>query len=94
MFEDAGGIAVQRKSKSGKASVHSIERQRLIADIRKAEQELSFAEWRFQHALGDDHVDYAIFCLEAAEKKLGMLLRQAKWHWSEPLVPEGSEITG
>ncbi|RED54991.1 DUF2508 family protein [Cohnella lupini] len=85
---------MQRKSKSGLASVHTIERQRLIADIRKAEQEWNLAEWRFHHALGEDHVDYAIYCLEAAEKKLGMLLRQAKWQWSNPGPIQGGEVTG
>ncbi len=85
---------MQRKSKSGMASVHTIERQRLIADIRHAEQEWNLAEWRFHHALGEDHVDYAIYCLEAAEKKLGMLLRQAKLQWSHLSALEGSEITG
>ncbi|BBI31088.1 DUF2508 family protein [Cohnella abietis] len=63
-------------------SVESLESQRLIEDVRRAEQEWSLAEWRFHHALGEDQVDYTIYCLEAAEKKLSMLLRQAKWHWS------------
>jgi len=64
------------------ATAQSIERQQLIEDIRRAEQDWKLAEWKFQHALGEDHVDYAIFCLEAAEKKLGMLLKQAKGKWS------------
>ncbi|MFC5402477.1 DUF2508 domain-containing protein [Cohnella soli] len=59
----------------------SAEQRRLVEDIRKAEQELTEAEWRFHHALGEDYVDYAVYCLEAAEKKLDMLLKQAKWHW-------------
>lgn len=76
------------------ASVQSIERQGLVADIRKAEQEWNFAEWRFHHALGDDHVDYAIYCLEAAEKKLDMLLRQAKRQWSHPVTLKEGEGAG
>ena len=59
-------------------AAQSLEKQSLIADIRKAELEWKNAEWRFQYAVGDDHVDYAIYCLEAAEKKLAMLLKQAK----------------
>ncbi|WP_372638412.1 DUF2508 domain-containing protein [Cohnella sp.] len=69
--------------KRASSAVLSLENQALIADIRRAEQEWKNAEWRFQHALGEDHVDYAIFCLEAAEKKLGMLLKQAKGKWGE-----------
>jgi Protein of unknown function (DUF2508) len=69
--------------------VQSVQNQGLIADIRKAEQEWKLAEWRFHHALGEDHVDYSIYCLEAAEKKLSMLLKQAKWQWSRPNLEEG-----
>jgi len=74
-------------SKGGAGSAASIdagERERLIAEIRRAEQEWLIAEWRFHYAQGDDHIDYAIYCLEAAEKKLDMLLRQAKLHWNPP----------
>jgi len=70
-----------RKRRLSKA--RPFENETLIADIRRAEQEWKNAEWRFQHALGDDHVDYAIYCLEAAEKKLGMLLKQAKGSFGE-----------
>jgi hypothetical protein len=69
--------------KRGLATVELNERNRLIEDVRNAEKEWSLAEWRFQHALGEDHVDYAIYCLEAAEKKLDMLLRNAKRHWGK-----------
>lgn len=58
-----------RKRRLSKA--RPFENETLIADIRRAEQEWKNAEWRFQHALGDDHVDYAIYCLEAAEKNWG-----------------------
>jgi hypothetical protein len=69
--------------KRGSATIESIERNRLIEDVRTAEKEWSLAEWRFHYALGEDHVDYAIYCLEAAEKKLDMLLRNAKWYWGQ-----------
>lgn len=71
------------------AEIEKNERQRLIEEIRLAEREWRLAEWRFHDALGPDHVDYAIYCLEAAERKLDMLLRQAKWHWSQSKQPEG-----
>ncbi|WP_422615032.1 hypothetical protein [Cohnella caldifontis] len=58
-------------------------------DVRQAERELSIAQWRFHDALGQDHIDYAIYSLEAAEKKLDMLLRKAKALWSvEPREEE------
>ncbi|WP_233567137.1 hypothetical protein [Cohnella endophytica] len=76
------------------APVQSIEQQRLVADIRKAEHERSVAEWRFHYALGEDQVDYAIYCLEAAEKKLSMLHKQAKWHWNNVSVIKESEGAG
>lgn len=66
------------------------ERLRLIEEVRQAEREWRLAEWRFQDALGSDHVDYAIYCLEAAERKLDMLLRKAKWHWTQTNVAAGS----
>ncbi|MFC5467335.1 DUF2508 domain-containing protein [Cohnella suwonensis] len=76
------------------ATALSAEQRRLVEDIRKAEQELTEAEWRFHHALGEDYVDYAVYCLEAAEKKLGMLLKQAKWHWGRHAALGEKEGTG
>lgn len=84
----------RKKRESVLASVESIERQRLISDIRKAEQEWRLAEWKFDHALGDDYVDYAIYNLEAAEQKLSMLLKQAKWQWSHPDLGKKGEGAG
>ncbi|WP_256760668.1 DUF2508 family protein [Cohnella sp. WQ 127256] len=77
---------MQWKKKREQDLIQSNERQVLIADIRKAELEWKLAEWRFHHALGDDHVDYAIYCLEAAEMKLGILLKQAKLQWKHSAV--------
>ncbi|MFC5701299.1 DUF2508 family protein [Cohnella faecalis] len=61
--------------------VQSEERQQLTEDVREAEREWELARWRFEDALGHDSVDYAIYTLEAAEKKLDMLLRKAKVEW-------------
>ncbi|MCD9022380.1 DUF2508 family protein [Cohnella silvisoli] len=85
---------MQRNKKRVLNEVESIERRRLIEDIRNAEQEWNLAEWRFHHALGEDHVDYAIYCLEAAEKRLDMLLRNAKWQWSQSITREESREMG
>lgn len=66
------------------APLQASERKQLIEDVRQAEREWALAQWHFDNALGDDRIDYAIFTLEAAEKKLDMLLKQAKWLWKQP----------
>jgi hypothetical protein len=85
----AGGITV-RKKENQRLVVHSHDRWEVIDDVRQAERELNTALWRFHDALGQDHIDYAIFSLEAAEKKLDMLLRKAKGMWSLNAREEGS----
>jgi len=70
------------------AAAESVEHQALALELQQAKQEWNLAEWRFHNALGDDHVDYAIYCLEAAEKKLDMLLRKAKWQWRHAISAE------
>ncbi|XID92111.1 DUF2508 domain-containing protein [Paenibacillaceae bacterium WGS1546] len=85
----------RKKDEDQAASAESLERKRLIAEIRKAELEWKQAEWRFHYETGEDRVDHAIYCLEAAEKKLDMLLRQAKLKWNRPSpVHRESEGTG
>jgi hypothetical protein len=68
--------------RSEKDETNAVERNMLIEDVREAEREWRLAVLQFEDALGDDHVDYAIYCLEAAEKKLDMLLRKAKMNWN------------
>jgi len=82
-MSEGEGFNMEWLRKRRSSAARPIENETLIADIRRAEQEWKIAECRFQHALGDDHVDYAIYCLEAAEKKLGMLLKQAKGRFGE-----------
>lgn len=78
-----------KKDEDQAASAETLERKRLIAEIRKAELEWKQAEWRFHYETGEERVDHAIYCLEAAEKKLDMLLRQAKLQWNRPSYREG-----
>lgn len=54
------------------------EQQLLMRDIRTAIAEWKMACVRFDHALGTDEVDYAISTLEAAEKRIAMLMKRAK----------------
>ena len=49
-----------------------------------AKKEWDNAGRHFEYAVGKDHVDYAIFAIEAAEKRYEMLLRKAKQLQVEP----------
>lgn len=50
----------------------------LIQEINKAKADWIAAQNRFGEAVGKDQVDYAIYLLEAAEKKYELLLKHAK----------------
>lgn len=54
------------------------EQEQLLEDIRHAYKEWERAWFRFEYAIGEDEVDYAIFSLEASEKRIGILLKRAK----------------
>ncbi|MDR0270982.1 DUF2508 family protein [Paenibacillus sp.] len=47
-------------------------------DVRKAQSEWEQARHVFEEAVGEDQIDYAIYMLEAAERKYQMNLRAAK----------------
>ncbi|GGG24989.1 DUF2508 family protein [Paenibacillus abyssi] len=52
--------------------------QDLVNEIWEAHRDWVNAQRHFEYALGKDQVDYAIFAIEAAEKRYEMLLRHAK----------------
>jgi hypothetical protein len=54
------------------------DKQMLVQEIRKAHQIWVAAQAHFEFALDKDQVDYAIYALEAAEKRFEMLIKQAK----------------
>lgn len=54
------------------------DKQALVDQIRMAENDWRHARQRLDYASDIDEIDYAIFALEAAEKRYGMLLKQAK----------------
>ncbi|WP_217562873.1 DUF2508 family protein [Paenibacillus sp. GbtcB18] len=54
------------------------DKQELLAEIRLAHSQWKTAQHHFEHALEKDEIDYAIYAIEAAEKRYEMLLRQAK----------------
>lgn len=56
-------------------------------EIRKAHLEWTTAHQRLEWVVEKDQIDYAIFALEAAEKRYIMLLRQAKqMQWEDGLL--------
>jgi hypothetical protein len=73
--ELAARLEADRQSKTAQA---------LIRDIREAHRDWVNAHRHFEYAAGFDQIDYAIYAIEAAEKRYEMLLRQAKKmnvHW-------------
>jgi hypothetical protein len=54
------------------------ENQLLLQEIQKAHKNWLTAQAQFDFAIGKDQIDYAIYCLEAAERRYEMLLRQIK----------------
>lgn len=54
------------------------DKQALVKEIRAAQCDWQHALNRLDHVSGSDQIDYAIFALEAAEKRYEMLLKNAK----------------
>src|SRR5690606_21181801 len=54
------------------------EHKELLQELTIAHQDWVCAQHRLDNVLGEDEIDYAIFALETAEKRYGMLLKQAK----------------
>ncbi|MBN2981458.1 DUF2508 domain-containing protein [Cohnella algarum] len=70
------------KKERKQSSAQLAEIAMLTNQIREAEREYAAANYRFDRADGADEVDYAIFAMEAAEKKMSMLLKKAKQLWN------------
>jgi len=51
---------------------------KLLEELRSAHREWACARQRLNYALLEDEIDFAIYALESAEKRYGMLLKQAK----------------
>ncbi len=49
-----------------------------LLEVRKAQSEWERAYLMFDEALGQDQIDYAIYILEAAERKYQIHLKHAK----------------
>jgi len=76
-------VCGKRSKRGAAANVASLgharnDHEALLHELRVAHREWACAQHRLDHVLGDDEIDYAIFALETAEKRYGMLLKQAK----------------
>ncbi len=60
------------------SAVVSDENLALIEEIQQARERWTVANEQLNYVMEQDQIDYAIYALEAAEKKYDMLLRQAK----------------
>lgn len=71
-----------RFSKSNQEKLITAEEQEkmwsVYMDVRKSQMEWERAHMMFQEAMGQDQIDYAIYMLEAAERKYQINLKQAK----------------
>jgi len=70
------------------------DKQQLLQEIRKAQQEWRCAREKFDYAHSKDEIDYAILTLEAAEKRYDMLIKDAKRLRLKAFHNEVKEETG
>lgn len=54
------------------------DRLQLLQEIDKAHSEWITAQCRLDYVLEKEQIDYAVYALEAAEKRFEMLIKQAK----------------
>ncbi|MGO4532941.1 DUF2508 family protein [Paenibacillus sp. 2TAF8] len=71
-----------------KRELAELEAEQIYVDVQKAKQEWERAMRQFEDALGEDEIDYAIYVLEAAERKYQIHLKRAK-----RLTGDGRAIT-
>nr|WP_020618521.1 DUF2508 family protein [Paenibacillus daejeonensis] len=67
---------MREKGKAREAA--ELQAESLLQEIQEAQQDWANAKRHFEYAEGQDQIDYAIFAIEAAEKRYEMLLRHAK----------------
>jgi len=72
---DKGRLPSEGTGKAGEDEAYA---NALVKEIQEAHRDWVNAHRHFEYAQGKDQVDYAIFAIEAAEKRYEMLLRHAK----------------
>ncbi|WP_243633322.1 DUF2508 family protein [Paenibacillus xerothermodurans] len=71
------------------------EQQQLMQEIRQAHADWVLAYKRLDYVIEKEQIDYAVYALEAAEKRFEMLLKQAKqMKLSGVDVPRGRVMHG
>ncbi|WP_248929125.1 DUF2508 family protein [Paenibacillus hamazuiensis] len=72
------------------------DRLELLQEIKKAHLDWVTAQKHFDFVLEKEQIDYAVYALEAAEKRYEMLLRQAKrlGVTSEVFTKRAKEVSG
>ncbi|MCZ8522969.1 MULTISPECIES: DUF2508 family protein [Paenibacillus] len=72
-----------------------LDRLLLVREIQRAHKEWVTAQIRFEYVMEKEQIDYAVFALEAAEKRFEMLLKQAKgMHITQAEVCAGRAMEG
>ncbi|MEX1030408.1 MAG: DUF2508 family protein [Paenibacillaceae bacterium] len=64
--------------KSKQTQQNSYETSTLAHEVWEAHKDLKVAELKLNEAVNPDQIDYAIYITEAAEKRLNMLIREAR----------------
>lgn len=68
----------KRQEDKRELELAKIEAEEIYTDVLKAKHEWERAMRQFEDAQGEDEVDYAIYVLEAAERKYQIHLKRAK----------------
>ena len=84
---------LQNSAKPSTEDQVDVEQVRLLRSLRHAQMEWLNARSRLDWVVEKDQVDYAIYALEAAERKYEMLLRQAKkYNWDITAIAKGEAM--
>lgn len=76
--EAAAATSEQKAVTSLETEDMFLDKQQLIEEIKEAKKNWQIARKKLDYVTEQDQIDYAIYALEAAEKRYEMLLRRAK----------------
>lgn len=81
----SSAVTIAAESKNEQKAVDSLEtedpflqKQQLLEELKEAKKNWQIARMKLDYVSDQDQIDYAIYALEAAEKRYEMLLRHAK----------------
>lgn len=98
MTDRVGSLSGRIKSwfgdrRSPEAEHHDREYAKLLEEIEQAKAEWAVAQQNIDVVTEPDLIDYAIYNLEAAERKYGYLLREAKKHQAKSIGPQNKPLS-